>query len=97
MANSPVFILNLFLAVLGLHHWAWAFSARGEQGLLSSCSTWASHCSGFSCCATQALGTWASAVAACGLQRAGSVVWCMGLVALRHVEASQTRDQTHVP
>ena len=92
MANSPVFILNLFLAVLGLHHWAWAFSARGEQGLLSSCSTWASHCSGFSGCAAQVLGTWAY-----GLQRVSSVVWCMGLVALRHVEASQTRDQTRVP
>ena len=24
-------------------------------------------------------------------------MWCMGLVALRHVESSRTRDQTHVP
>ena len=67
MANSPVFILNLFLVVLGLHHCAWAFSTCGEQRLLSSCGAWASHCSGFSCCAAQVLGTQASVVAARGL------------------------------
>ena len=33
-----------------------------------------SHCGGFSCCEAQALGTWASAVAAHGLQSTGSVV-----------------------
>ena len=31
------------------------------------CNAWASHCSGFSCCGTQAPGTWASVVAAQGL------------------------------
>ena len=66
MANSPVFILNLFLVVLGLPQCAWAFSTCGEQGLLSSCGAWASQCSGFSC-AAQVLGTWASVVAARGL------------------------------
>ena len=29
-----VFFLNLFLASLGLHCYAWAFSSCGEQGLL---------------------------------------------------------------
>ena len=29
---------------------AWDFSSCSEQGLLSSCSAWASHCGGFSCC-----------------------------------------------
>ena len=24
-------------------------------------------------------------------------LWCTGLVAVQHVESSQTRDQTHVP
>ena len=32
------------------------FSSCGEQGLLSSCSAWASHCGGFSGCRAQALG-----------------------------------------
>ena len=27
----------------------------------------------------------------------GSVLWCTGLVALQHVESSQTRDRTRVP
>ena len=44
----------LFLAVLGLHHFAWALPCCSKQGLLSGCSTQASHCSGFSC-----YGTWA--------------------------------------
>ena len=34
----------------------WVFSSCGVQGLLSSCSTWAPHCSGFSCCRIWALG-----------------------------------------
>ena len=32
-----------------------SFSSCGEQGLLSSCSVWASLCCGFSCCRAQAL------------------------------------------
>ena len=35
--------------------------------LLSTCGVWASHCSGFSCCGAQALGTQASVVVAHGL------------------------------
>ena len=32
------------------------FSSCRERGLLSSCGTWASHCSGFSCWGAQTLG-----------------------------------------
>ena len=69
------------------------FSSCGKQGLLSSCGVWASHCSGFSCCAA-----WAH-----GLQqlqppgsRATQKWWHTGLAALWHVGSSRTRDQTHV-
>ena len=48
--------MYLSLAVLGLHCWAWAFSSCGEQGLLPSCSVWASYCRGFPCCGAQAPG-----------------------------------------
>ena len=37
----------LFLVALGLGCCAQAFSSCGEQGLLSSCGAWASHCGGF--------------------------------------------------
>ena len=40
----------LFMDVLGLHCCTQAFTSCGKQELLSSFSTWASHCSGFSCC-----------------------------------------------
>ena len=36
------------------------------------CGAWASHCSGFSCCAAWALGTQASVVVACWLSSCGS-------------------------
>ena len=35
------------------------------------CGARASHCSGFSCCGAQALGVWASVVAACRLSSCG--------------------------
>ena len=43
------------------------YSSCGEQGLLSSCGVRASHCSGFSRCGAQALGTCASVAEAHGL------------------------------
>ena len=49
------FIIYLFLAVLGIHCCAWAFSGCGEQGLLSSCSVQASHRSGLACCGARTL------------------------------------------
>ena len=55
--------------------------------------TWASHCSGFSCCGTQALGTWASVVA---LQHVGSS-WtrdwtCVSWIGRRILNHCATRE-----
>ena len=55
--------IYLVLAVLGLRCCAQAFS---------SCSAWASHCGGFSCCGAQTLGAQSSVVVACGLSSCGS-------------------------
>ena len=58
------FFTYLFLAALGLHCCTSfcfvlfcfvLFSSYSKQGLLSSCSAWASHYGGFSCCGAQAL------------------------------------------
>ena len=54
------------------------FSSCGEQGLLSRCSAWASHCGGFSCCGAQAVGysgTWPL-----GSRTQAQSLWLMGLV-----------------
>ena len=39
----------LFLAVLSLHCYMWAFSSCSEHRLLSNCGVWTSHYGGFSC------------------------------------------------
>ena len=44
-----------------------AFCSCDKQGLLSSCSVWASHCRSFSPYGVWALGASASVVVACGL------------------------------
>ena len=54
-------------------------SSCGEWGLLSSCSTQASHCSDFSCRRARALDMQASAVEASRLYSTGSVVVGNGL------------------
>ena len=74
-----------FSAMLGLCWCTQAFSSCGEQGRCSSCGARASHCGGFSCCRSWALGC--TSFITCG----------MGFVALQHVESSQTRDPTCVP
>ena len=61
-----ILFIYLFLAVLGLHCCAWAFSSGGKQGLFSSCGVWASHCSSFSCCRVWALGSLGSVAVAHG-------------------------------
>ena len=48
--------IYLFRAVLGLHLLHRAFPSCGKWGLLSSCSAWVSHSSGFSYCRVWALG-----------------------------------------
>ena len=55
---------------------AWAFFSCAKWGLLC-CDAWASHCSDFSCCRAQALGTQASVVAALGLSSWG--LWALEL------------------
>ena len=60
------FVYLFWGAALGLHCCAQAFSSCSKQGLLSVCSAWASHCSGFSC-GTWALGTLVSLVMVHGL------------------------------
>ena len=65
-----IYFIYLFLAVLGLRCWAWAFSTCGERGLLSV----AMHgllIAVASRCGAQALGTRASVVVACGLSSCG--------------------------
>ena len=42
-------------------------------------------------------GTWASVVAARGLQCSGQQLWCMGSVVSLHARSSRTRDWTCVP
>ena len=64
-------LICLFLVVLGLRCMP-GLSLVVVRGLLSSCSVQASHCSGFSCCRGQALGTRASVVAALGLSSHGA-------------------------
>ena len=65
-----------FLAALSLCSYARAFS---------SCSEWASQCSGLSCSRTQAL------------EQVALAAWCTGSSALWPVESSRIRDRTHVP
>ena len=71
------------------------FSSCGKQGLLPSCSVWASHYSGFSCCRVQSLGQRASVVVVRELESTGSL-WRKGLVAPGHMGSSQTRDRIRV-
>ena len=60
--------IYLVLTVLGLCCCAWVFSSCGEQGLLYSSGSRASHCRVFDCRRAQALGTWASVAEALGLR-----------------------------
>ena len=59
--------MYLFLAALGLRSCAWAFLQLWQAGATPCCGARASHCHGFSCCRTRALGTRASVVVARGL------------------------------
>ena len=51
----------LFLAALGLRYRV-GFSLAPATGAPLHGGAWAPHCAGFSCCETQALGSWASIV-----------------------------------
>ena len=72
-------ITYFFLIILFIYYWLhWVFIALCGlslcvvSGATLHCSARVSHWSGFSCCRAQALGTWASAVAACRLGSWGS-------------------------
>ena len=64
-----------FIFKIFIHFWlCWVFAAPfglfsscGNQGLLSSCGAWSSHCNGFSCCGAWTLGIWVSVLVAHGL------------------------------
>ena len=58
------FFTCLFLAAPGLFVCVRVLSSCGERGLLSSCGSWASHCSGLSRCGAWALDLQAAVVAA---------------------------------
>ena len=66
------FFLNFWL------HWVFVdvhrLSLAAVGGATFLCAMWIYHCGGFSCCRVQALGTWASVVAALRLQSTGSAV-----------------------
>ena len=72
--------------MLGLRWCVGFFSSCHTQGLLSSCGTQASHCSGFSCFGAQALGqrrfsgcgTWTQQLWLLGSITQAQKLWCMG-------------------
>ena len=74
--------LKIFFIEVGLCCCTWAFSSCSKWGLVSSCSVWASSCSGFSC-----YRAWA-------LECSGSVIVIQGLTCPVACEIFQTRVQT---
>ena len=65
------------------------FCSCDKQGLVSSCSAWACHCRGFSCCVAWGLGhMWAQLLLLSSSRRQAQYLW--------HVGSSRTRDQTCV-
>ena len=96
--------IYLFLAVLGLHCCARAFSSCGERGLLFVAvhmfslrwllllwRTGSRH-AGFSSCGMQAQQLWLA-----GSRAQAHQLWHMGLVAPWHVGSSGARARTRVP
>ena len=77
--------LYLFLGTLGFWCSTQAFSSCGKWELLSSCSAQVFHSDGFTCFGAPALES--------GL----NLLWCLGLVAIQHVDYSCTRDWTLSP
>ena len=77
----------VFVAVCGL-----SLVVVSMGPLLPTCSMQSSYCSGFSCCRAQALGCLGFSCYGMWAQQ----LWLSGLLALQHVESSQTRDGTHV-
>ena len=59
------FSIDLILTVLGLCCCTQALSSCGERRLLSTCTVWASHCGGFSCCGVRASVVMAHGLSCC--------------------------------
>ena len=68
---------RLFLAVLGLHCFAWTFFSCSEWRGTPSCSVRASHCGAFTGRGAQVLGAQALVVAALGLSGCGMWAWLL--------------------
>ena len=78
--------INLFIfSCVGSSLLRMGFLQLRGAGATLCCGVWASHCGGFSFCRAQALGARAQQL------------WCMGLVAPRHVGSSRARAQTLIP
>ena len=100
-----IYLFIYLLAVLGLCCCMRTFSSCGRVGATLCCGVRASHCGGFSCCRARAsrhAGFSSCSMQAQQLWLAGSreqaqQLWRRGLVALRHVGSSRTRDRTRVP
>ena len=70
----------------------WLFSSCSERELISSCSVWASHCCGCSCCGKWVLGYEGSVVVAPGLYSTGSIVVAHRLICCSEYGIFQIRD-----
>ena len=73
--THPYIKFILFLTILGLHcctGFSLVAVSWGYSLVVVACVAQASHCGGFSCCGTRALGTRASVVAVDGLSSCGA-------------------------
>ena len=104
---GQIVLINLFIYL-----WlCWVFvAARGFSLVVVSGSYSSLHCAGFSLSwllllrstgsrrtGFSSCGTWAQQLWLAGSRVQAQQLWCMGLVAPRHVESSRTRAQTRVP
>ena len=94
------FLINIYLFIFGcvvssLLHTGSAQLRRA--GATLRCGTRASHCGGFSCRGSRALGMRAQQLWLMGSRAQAQQLWHTDLVAPWHVGSSQTRDRTWVP
>ena len=94
-----VILKNLFIFYLFTFWLRWVFVAACGLSLVAVCGGYSLlRCAGFSLrwlFLLQSTGSRCTSFSSCGTQ--AQKLWCMGLIALRHVGPSQTRAQTHVP
>ena len=88
-------VIIIILTVAGLLLLPVGLLSLWQAGAALSCSMWASHCSGFSCCRAQALGARVSGVAVRGLTGSRALaqqLGCTGFLAPWQARSSWTRD-----